>query len=47
MRKTVTMIKKFEVMRMICRGHCLTCKPHVKDEVWFVNKLFDIYSLAA
>jgi hypothetical protein len=24
------------------RGHCLTCKPRVADEIRFVNKLFDI-----
>jgi len=40
-------IKGFEVMRMIRRGHCLTCKPHAKDEVRFVNKLFDVFSSAA
>jgi transposase-like protein len=40
-------IKGFEVMRMIRRGQCLTCKPHVKDEIRFVNKLFDIFSIAA
>jgi transposase, IS6 family len=34
-------------MRMIRRGHCLTCKPHVKDEVRFVKKLFDIFDIAA
>jgi IS6 family transposase len=32
---------------MICRGHCLTCKPSVKAEVRFVNKRFNIFSLAA
>lgn len=31
--KTAATIKGFEVMRMIRRGHCLTCKPHVKSEV--------------
>jgi transposase, IS6 family len=36
-----------EVMRMIHRGHCLTCKPRVKDEVRFENKLFDIFDIAA
>ena len=40
-------IKGFEVMRMIRRGHCLMCKPHVKDEIRFGNKLFDIFSVAA
>jgi len=27
--------KVFEVMRMIRKGHCLTCKPCVKDEIRF------------
>jgi len=39
--------QSIEVMRMIRRGHCLTCKPYAKDEVRFVNKLLDIYSSAA
>ncbi len=34
-------------MRRIRREHCLTCKPHLKDEVRFVNKLFDVYGVAA
>jgi len=32
---------------MIRRGHCLTCKPHVKDEVCFINKLLDLFTSAA
>jgi IS6 family transposase len=47
MKTASATIKGFEVMRMIRRGHCLTCKPHVKDEIRFVNKLFDIFSVAA
>ena len=47
MKTAAATTKGFEVMRMIRRGHCLTCKPHVKDEVRFVNKLFDVYSVAA
>jgi transposase, IS6 family len=47
MKTAAATIKGFEVMRMIRRGHCLTCKPHVKDEVRFVNKLFDIFTLVA
>jgi len=39
-------IKGFEVMRMIRRGHCITCRPHMKDEVRFINKLFDILTIA-
>jgi IS6 family transposase len=37
----------FEVMRMIRRGHCLTCKPCANDEIRFVNKLFDVFEIAA
>ena len=47
MKTASATIKGFEVMRMIRRGHCLTCKPHVKDEVRFVNKLFDVSAAAA
>jgi IS6 family transposase len=43
----VATMKGFEAMRMIRRGHCLTCKPHVKDEVRFINKLFNIFVIAA
>jgi hypothetical protein len=39
MKTAAATMKGFEVMRMIRRGHCLTSKPHVKDEVRFVNKL--------
>ena len=39
--------KGFEVMRMIRRGHCLTGKPHVMDEARLINKLFDIFAVAA
>ena len=34
-------------MRMIRRGHHLSCQPSVKDEVRFVNKLFDVYNAVA
>jgi transposase, IS6 family len=47
MKTAAATIKGFEVMRMIRRGHCLTCKTHVKDEVRFVNKLFDPFKIAA
>jgi transposase, IS6 family len=47
MKTAAATMKRFEVMRMIRRGHCLTSKPHVKDEVRFVNKLFDIFDIAA
>ncbi len=46
MKTAAATIKGFEVMRMIRRGHCLTGKPHVKDEVRLVNKLFKIFSIA-
>jgi transposase-like protein len=32
----------FETMRMIRRGHCLTCKHGVHNEIRFVNLLFQI-----
>lgn len=35
-------IKGFEIMRMIRRGHCLTCKPGVHNEIRFVNRLFQV-----
>ncbi len=47
MKTASATIKGFEVMRMIRRGDCLTCKPHARDEVRFVNKLFDVYSSIA
>ena len=47
MRTAAATIKGFEVMRMIRRGHCLTCNPQVKDEIRLVNKLFDVFPLAA
>ena len=47
MRTAAATIKGFEMMRMIRRGHCLTCRPHVKEEIRFVNKLCDIFSVAA
>lgn len=47
MKTAAATIKGFEVMHMICRGHYLSCKPHVKDEVCFINKLFEIFTIAA
>ena len=47
MKTASATIKGFKVMRMVRRGHCLTCKPHARDEVRFVNKLFDVYSSVA
>jgi IS6 family transposase len=47
MKTASATIKGFEVMRMIRRGHCLTCMPHVKEEIRFVNKLFGIFKIAA
>jgi len=44
MRTAAATIKGFEVMRMIRRGHCLTCKPRVEEGVRFVNKLFEIFA---
>jgi transposase, IS6 family len=45
MRTAAATIKGFEVMRMIRRGQCLTCKQHVKDEVHFLNKLFEVFKI--
>ncbi len=42
MKSTTATIKGFEIMRMIRRGHCLTCKRGAKNEVSFVNSLFGI-----
>ena len=47
MKTASAAIRGFEVMRMIRRGHCLTCKPHVKNEVRFINKLFNFFTIAA
>ena len=47
MKTAAATIKGFEVMRMIRRGHCLTCKPGAKDEISLVNKLFDIFAVPA
>jgi transposase, IS6 family len=47
METAAATIKGFEMMRMIRRGHCLTCKPHVDDEVRFVNKLFNVFKIVA
>ena len=42
MKTAVATIKGFEIMRMIRRGHCLTCKPGVQNEIHFVNRLFQV-----
>ncbi len=47
MKTAFATIKGFEVMRMVRRDHCLTCKPHVKDEMRFNNKPFDFFTIAA
>jgi IS6 family transposase len=47
MKTASATIKSFEVMRMIRRGHCLTCEPCVQEEIRFVNKLFDVFEIAA
>jgi len=35
-------IKGFEIMRMIRRGRCLTCRQGVHNEIRFVNRLFQV-----
>jgi IS6 family transposase len=47
MKTAFAIIEGFEVMRTIRRGHCLTGKPHVKSAGRFVNKLFNVFSIAA
>jgi IS6 family transposase len=42
MKTATATIKGFEVMRMIRRGKCLTCKRGVKNEIRFINELFNI-----
>ncbi len=42
MKTATATIKGFEIMRMIRRDHCLTCKPGVREEINFVNRLFQI-----
>ena len=42
MRTATATIKGFEIMRMIRRGHCLTCKPGVPNKIRFVNQLFQV-----
>ena len=46
-RMAAAMIKGFEVMRMIRRGYCFTCKPQLKDKIRLVNKLFIVFATAA
>jgi IS6 family transposase len=47
MRTAAATIEGFEVMQMIRRGQCLACKLHVKDEVHFVNRPFEVFKIAA
>ncbi len=42
MKTATATIKGFEIMRMIRRGHCLTCKRGVQNEVRFVSSLFGV-----
>ena len=42
MKTATATIKGFEIMRMIRRGHCLTCKSGVHNEIRFVNRLFQV-----
>jgi transposase, IS6 family len=44
MKTATATIKGFEIMRMIRRGHCLTCKQGVHHEIRFVNRLFQVAS---
>jgi IS6 family transposase len=42
MKTATATIKGFEIMRMIRRGQCLTCKRGVRNEVRFVHSLFGV-----
>jgi IS6 family transposase len=42
MKTAIATIKGFEIMRMIRRGHGLTCKRGVRNEIRFVNQLFQV-----
>jgi len=42
MKTATATIKGFEIMRMIRRGQCLTCKRGARNEVRFVNSLFGV-----
>lgn len=42
MKTATATIRGFEIMRMILRGHCLTCRRGANNEVRFVNSLFGI-----
>ncbi len=42
MKTATATIKGFEIMRMIRRGHCLTCQRGVQNEVRFVSSLFGV-----
>ncbi len=44
MKSAMSTIKGFEIMRLIRRGHCLTCKRGAKNEALFINSLFGIAS---
>jgi IS6 family transposase len=42
MKTAPATIKSFEIMRMIRRGHCLTCKQGVHNEIRLVKRLFQV-----
>jgi len=42
MKTAIATIKGFEIMRMIRRGHCLTCRTGVHNEIRFANQLFQV-----
>jgi transposase, IS6 family len=47
MKTAAATIKGFEVMRMIRRGHCLTCNPPVKDEMRSSTSCSTFFKIAA
>ena len=42
MKTAIATIKGFEIMRIIRRGNCLTCKKGVRNEIRFVNQLLQV-----
>ena len=42
MKIVTATIKGFEIMRLIRRGHCFTCKRGVHNEIRFVDCIFEI-----
>jgi transposase, IS6 family len=42
MKTASATIGGFEVMRLICRGHCVLSQPGVIGEIYLVNQFFGL-----